>query len=330
MNFLKNIDWYDHDGVNLPMINDFLRNQFYDTIIRNNVNGHHCIDIGFGNGLLSMMALRYGAKSVVAFESDLNRFFLANHIVKKLNLENKIHLVNERFNYNKLNQYPKVDVIFHETLDSNGWSDGLFYNLPRTSNIRFLPNNYELELIAAPISRQFATALLTPAPIVPGFNPGVDVDVSFIKLINELGFPQHELPIESIPDSGLVAFDFERETIYGWQLALKFARSIKNSVAGYKINSWEKTNKIFDKHGIKSTQIDFNITSQEMIIDTSGWKNKIVLMVPRFKVMDGEAEMILDTGHWGFLKSPILIVNPTSDLLVTHSLITGNLEYKLN
>ena len=28
MDFLDRIDWYNHDGVNLGMINDFVRNQF--------------------------------------------------------------------------------------------------------------------------------------------------------------------------------------------------------------------------------------------------------------------------------------------------------------
>ena len=31
------IDWDNHDGVNLPMINDFMRNQFYEKIIKDNV-----------------------------------------------------------------------------------------------------------------------------------------------------------------------------------------------------------------------------------------------------------------------------------------------------
>ena len=32
VDFLNSIDWNNHDGVNLPMLNDFMRNQFYDNI----------------------------------------------------------------------------------------------------------------------------------------------------------------------------------------------------------------------------------------------------------------------------------------------------------
>ena len=328
MDFLKNIDWFNNDGVNLPMLNDFLRNQFYDSIIRNNVKGHDCIDVGFGTGLLSMMALQHGAKSIVAFESDTNRFQLGSYIIKKLNLENKIQLINERFNHSKLDQYPTVDIIFHEVVDWNGWGEGLFHILPRTPRVKSIPNNFEFDVVAAPVSGQFLTALLTPA--TPGFNPGVEIDESFIKLINELGFPEYQLPSFTLPESGLLEFDFERETIYGWQLALKFARHVNTTVAGYKIDNWKKTNEIFDKHGIRSIPIDFDATVQELVIDTANWREQTILLVPRFKMANGDTKMILDDAcHWGFMRSPILLVNPTSDLLVTHNLHHGELTYKL-
>jgi len=41
-NFLSSIDWAIDDGINLPMINDFMRNQFYDNVLRNRVNNKHC------------------------------------------------------------------------------------------------------------------------------------------------------------------------------------------------------------------------------------------------------------------------------------------------
>lgn len=31
--FLSRIDWHNHDGINLSMINDLMRNQFYDRVL---------------------------------------------------------------------------------------------------------------------------------------------------------------------------------------------------------------------------------------------------------------------------------------------------------
>jgi predicted RNA methylase len=329
LDFLQRINWSDHDGVNLPMINDFLRNQFYDTIIKNNVAGRDCIDIGFGNGLLSMMALEHGANSIVAFESNKDRFQLAELIVGKLGLQDKIQLVNEIFDYSKLDQYPQVSAIFHETLDTNAWHDGLFKKLPRNSKIRFLPNEYKLDIIASPISKQFAKGLLNPMPTNLGFNPGIDVSLDFIRLINEIGFPKYQMLPEVELPSGLIEFDYERETLYGWQLGLKFARSIQQSTASYSINSQLQSNCIFDKHGTRTVPIDFDMPCQKLIVDTSIWKDKIVLIVPRFDMIDDNEKMTLDTGHWGFVVAPILLVNPTTDLEIIHDLHSGEISYNL-
>ena len=327
--FLSNIDWMDHDGVNLPMLNDFLRNQFYDAIIKNNVAGRDCIDIGFGTGLLSMMAIEHGARSIVAFESDRRRFPLAKLIVERLGLEDKIQVINERFDYTKLEQYPTVDVIFHETLGCNAWDEGLFKNLPRTPDIRFLPNEYRLNVVASPIPKQFAKILLNPAPADVGFNPGVDVSLDLINLINELGFPNFEILPEIDLKSGLIEFDYQRETLYGWQLGLRFARSIQTPVASYSINSQSQSNYVSDKNGTTTVPINFDMTCQKLVIDTSGWKDQIILVVPRFDMIDGDEKMTLDTGHWCFMTAPVLVVNPTSDLEVTHDLYSGKITYNL-
>ena len=75
---LKEIDWYNHDGVNLSMINDFMRNQFYDRVLSKHVTNQNCTDVGFGTGLLSMIALKHGATHVRAFEVDYHRYHHSN------------------------------------------------------------------------------------------------------------------------------------------------------------------------------------------------------------------------------------------------------------
>jgi predicted RNA methylase len=90
MSMIDQIDFLNHDGVNRAMINDFMRNQFYDNIFAETVKDQHCVDIGFGTGLLSILALKHGARSVTAYESDPARFELGQLIIQTLNL-NKLH-----------------------------------------------------------------------------------------------------------------------------------------------------------------------------------------------------------------------------------------------
>ena len=98
MEFLKRIDWHNHDGVNLGMINDFMRNQFYDRILSRYVRDQQCTDIGFGTGLLSMLALKHGAKHIRAFESDPDRFQLGCEIISRLGLHDQIDRKSTRLN----------------------------------------------------------------------------------------------------------------------------------------------------------------------------------------------------------------------------------------
>jgi predicted RNA methylase len=57
MDFLDRVDFENHDGVYLSMLNDVARNQFYDQVLTQ-VRDHDCVEIGFGTGLLSMLALK--------------------------------------------------------------------------------------------------------------------------------------------------------------------------------------------------------------------------------------------------------------------------------
>mgnify|MGYP000270922000 CR=1 FL=1 len=81
MSFLSRIDWHNHDGVNLGMINDFMRNQFYDRILSRYVANQRCTDIGFGTGLLTMLALKHGAEHVQAFEKSASLFLKSKYVI---------------------------------------------------------------------------------------------------------------------------------------------------------------------------------------------------------------------------------------------------------
>jgi hypothetical protein len=54
-----------------------------------------------------------------------------------------------------------------------------------------------------------------------------------------------------------------------------------------------------------------------------------VLIVPRMGMQQDSDKLYLDTGHWGAAIKPIVLVNPVSNLTVTHRVIDGLITYSL-
>jgi len=181
MNFLSKIDWYYHDGVNLPMINDFVRNQFYDRVLSRYVRGQRCTDVGFGTGLLSMLALKHGAQHIRAFENNPERFQLGKELIKRLGLQTQIDLINEQYD----NNYSPTPITFTETVNGNLWWEGLWHSLPRDEKSILLPGDYSLEIWAVEVPEVFAKGIQSPEETNRVFNPGVDVAPEFVRTINE-------------------------------------------------------------------------------------------------------------------------------------------------
>jgi 16S rRNA G966 N2-methylase RsmD len=329
LGFLKNIDWQNHDGVGFTMINDFIRNQFYNNIFKDRVAGKQCIDIGFGTGLLSILALANNAQSIIAYESDINRYQLGKLVIDRLGLDNKIQLIHDRYDNTILLKHTGVDVVFAETVDGNLWSEGLWNNFPRLSGIKFLPNEYFLNLYAVEVPNRFAQGTQYPKPKNAGFNPGVDIDLNFIKLINEIGFPLHTVNIDDPLKSGIIHVSQQFETPWSWMPYLRLATTLGRIVAGYKLNVDTQSNIIIENNNTNTLDINFTATKQTLMIDTSEWKNKTVLIVPRVGLSQDGYQLNLDSANnWGPAVDPILLVNPDNDIVVTHDMYTGKIEYK--
>lgn len=305
MEFLKNIDWHNHDGVNLGMINDFVRNQFYDRILSRYVKDQHCTDIGFGTGLLSMLALKHGARHVRAFENDRHRFQLGCEIIQRLKLSDRIELINERYTH----QHQPTPVTFTETVNGNLWWEGLWNSLPLNAESVFLPGQYFLEIWAVEVSNNFAQGMCVPGQSQEFFAPGVDVDSEFVALINQLA---NKTPVHTpVLSDGIVHFERQQETAWGW---IPYMRAVQ---AGQVVGKYSATHR--DNH------------SQSFVlnISTAAWQNKTVLIVPRMGMQQDSDKLYLDTGHWGPGENPILLVNPTSNLIVDHNVRNGLITYSL-
>lgn len=143
----QRLRWNKDSGIYIPMLEDKSRNQFYDRILSLNVKDKNCVEVGFGTGFLSLLAIKHGAKHVRAYEYHPDRYELGKHLIKKLNLETKIQLINEYF---KPELVQNEELLFHEIINPNIWGDGI-YNILK-SNIKIIPEKYGCDFYAVPIS----------------------------------------------------------------------------------------------------------------------------------------------------------------------------------
>lgn len=300
MDFLDRVDFENHDGVYLSMLNDVARNQFYDHVLTE-VRDQHCVEIGFGTGLLSMLALKHGARSIVAYESDSDRYRLGREVIKVLKLQDRITLINQRYDHTCEHDQT---VVFTETVDNNIWGEGLYNSLPRQTGKRFLPGQYFLEIYAIPVSTDIASSLIQ-AHEQHQFSPGVDVDPRFVSYVNLLLSRRYKKPIKSkvgLPEG--VTELTTMPTYIDW--------ATNNTYAGrYVVDA---NAPFVDESG---RQLRFDTTKQP------------VLIVPRAGMQHGSKRLYLDSGHWKPSANPAVINSPNSKVTVEHDFCTGKITYKI-
>lgn len=324
MTFLNHIDFHNHDGVNRGMINDFMRNQFYENILAGHVKDQHCIDIGFGTGLLSIIALKHGAKTITAFEADENRYSLGKLVIDQLNLSDKITLINRRFTHDDFSQYPHVTTIFSETVNGNLWQEGLVQSLPRVQGLTFLPGEYFLEIYACTIPEIFAQGLINGREN-QGFTPGIDIDQQFVHLVNSIGFPAHQHK-DVLPLDTLSVVDPGHDTEWGWIPYLRLCVNTGKLVSGYSVDANQLLTKFVNGPSLLT---ESDLTTIEFIINTHSWHNQYTLLVPRAGMRHNEHVLYLDTGHWGPTQFPVILNNPAQNVKVQHNLLNGNIDFTL-
>ena len=300
MDFLDRVDFEHHDGVYLSMLNDVSRNQFYDQVLTQ-VRDHDCVEIGFGTGLLSMLALKHGARSIVAYESDSDRYRLGCEVIKVLKLQDRITLINQRYDHTCKHDQT---VVFTETVDDNIWGEGLYNSLPRQPGQQFLPGQYFLEIYAAPISADIAGSLIQ-AHEEHQFSPGVDVDFHFVSYINLLLSKKYKKPIKS-------------------KVGLPEGVTELKPMPTYV--DWATNNTYAGRYVIDANAPFVNESVRRLRVDTA---KQPVLIVPRAGMQHGSNRLYLDTGHWKLPANPAVINAPNSQVIVEHDLHTGKITYKI-
>lgn len=176
------INWRRDLGVNLDMLNSEIpqgRNKFYWEILKE-VQGRRCLEIGFGTGILSIIAIQHGAVHVEAWEQNLHLYQLGCHIIKELQLQDRITLHHGMYDKSRCRD-PSLLVI-HEIIGADIWCEGMYQALPVGQNL-VLPSTYSIRFDVIAINRVKFNNEFYPKR---EFLPRVPVSTEFQQLLQGL------------------------------------------------------------------------------------------------------------------------------------------------
>jgi hypothetical protein len=316
------IDWQHDDGVNWHMTNDFLRNQFYDRVLSEHVRDQHCVDIGFGTGLLSMLALKHGAQKITAYENHPVRYSLGQHIIESLGLGDKIELCHATYRHQR--QVPGR-VLFSETVNGNLWGESLWQSLPKRPGTVFLPGQYWVKIYGMTVSDHFAYQSVQGNTKDSHFAPGVDMDPEFCNIVSGLSF-NSDFDIRTL-EPGIHRLGSGVETVWGpipWQ---RLTHESATVMASYCLDVSQGTLTKFDARGTVTTFVEWDKRTIELEIDTSPFRDQCLMLIPRMGMTQGQHTLTLDLGHWGPAVCSIVAVKPNAPIGITHRTTDGGLLY---
>jgi len=335
------MDWLKDDGINLPMINDVVRNSFYDKILSNAVRGKKCCDVGFGTGLLSLIALKHGATSIIAYEKDPVRFKLGQKVIDQLKLTDRIELRNELAGTENIETID-CDVVFHEIIHRSLWGEGLWWIKPRKFGIEYVPGNYFFEMYATEISDATVDGFLNSDKTVDYFNPGIDIDFKFIDLINSFIIRNDSKKLKPIvghdqlihPEWNKIHKDWACPGLMNkcpdgaWNPGHVFKNYPKQLLCKYNVDFNTRKLTFIDSNGIREDNLDSDSMCQ-MTIDTSPWRNLNLMLEPRFGLQYNQERLYIDDcRNWG-AEIPWIFIKPKSNLLFTQNFNGNNAPFQL-
>lgn len=186
-NLSSEFDWFRHNGIFMPMINDTGRNVFYKQAIEQAVPGKVVCDIGTGTGLLSILAAKAGATKVYSVEMDPGRAAFATEIVRRCGLDHIIEVIEADFFTTDI----KADVYISETIGSQIFNE---YMIPIAKHALrhggiFLPNSFDLRLVLYHNHPIFPAMMNNSAAFE--FQPDIEIDPDFEAVVNQQFRDQH-------------------------------------------------------------------------------------------------------------------------------------------
>lgn len=176
-------------GLGIKMINDKVRNRFYDQLLKE-CGGKKCIEVGGGSGLLTLLALKHGAEHIVCFEMEVKVCEVLKDVVEHCGYNDKVTIINEKFKSSSIEKYnlQNYDLIFHELFGDNIWNDlgwPIRSTFDRRIDIPIIPNLCINDFYIFDVKEESVSRINNLTQKIPEFNPGVDIELKFIEYYNK-------------------------------------------------------------------------------------------------------------------------------------------------
>lgn len=316
----QQLEWLFDDGISIRMITDKKRNEYYEKIIKETVYGKRCIDVGFGTGLLSLIAIKHGAKTIRAYESNSDVYHLGKKLIKYFNLNDKIELLNKKFTVDCIEKTDQL--IIHEVIGSVMYNESIYCIF--NNKIPVCPSTYKTEFFLYEVSdrdietlhmtyplnsnsnrvqqeffRYKDTPLTTGIQLIGGYNDIVP------KLMSEYLEYQYNNPVQKLNNK--IISDFTSD-----QLKLFESLTDGKSVCTIEVNCTENRKYIVSK------------VNKQLI------KSKNMIIIPTYSVSHNGHTLHLKNTHWNnripWQESAILR-NVNDDLYIRQNLANGQIHY---
>jgi hypothetical protein len=316
------LNWLSDDGITIRMLKDHTRNQFYDQALKEIVPGKRCIDVGFGTGILSLLALKHGAKSIRAYESNTERYELGLYIISQLGLENQIELINSSFNSSCI--LPTDDLIFHEIIGAVLYSEGLRCTF--NDQIPVCPAEYHTDFMLFEIDQTSIESLklaqsdnyavnrmqkefLSLKDQI--FSTGIDIDDRYNKIV-----------------SGLI------DDYFDYQTHTRIHKLSPKTVSDFT----PVQQKLFESFGKQAGTLACSITADykeknkyiETTISKDLLKNKTVVVVPHCYFSNNGHRVNIQEAHWNARmrwQESAILDQVDGDVHIRQSLVNGHIIY---
>lgn len=290
---------YKHLQYGLPMINDVIRNKFYKSILED-VNNKTCLEIGFGSGILSILAIEAGAKHIIAYEEMEETYDLGSKVIQELNLQDKITLISDQFTSDKIENHPNIDLIFTETINHTLWGESLLHAIRHNNLPTIIPNKYFLELHVVEISKNYAYRLLNSDISI--CNPGIEITHNFNKIINQI-LNKEEIEL----DKGMHGISLDN--LYKVLDICDVTTRVPNKTYTVDINNPPALDTIID---------------WEINLD----QNKNYIVIPRTGMSYKNSKLYTDVcDNWGAFAQYAIILNAQTDFKFKQNFYDGNIVF---
>jgi hypothetical protein len=302
-------------GLEIGLINNKIRNQFYDEILKKCKN-KKCIEVGAGSGLLSLIALKHGAIHITCFEQEINTYMILKNAVQHCGLQDKITLINEKFTSDSIHKHHlhDCDLIFHELLGSNMWNDDgwpIRNTFDKKIDVEIIPNKLIGEFYIAEIhevNRLFkpgvdAMDYIGSTKKIPKFDPGIQIDEKFVQFYNH-------------------CIDKFNSNTSNQENQCLFRKVLFESQRGFFEVVKEQTLNKLDRHCFDLNTSDYSETIIRIKLPKA---EKPYMLLPTYKVECDESEMVMTT-LCGFYAEAFVIFCDSDDAYFELDTLNGTIK----